>query len=218
MRLIHFAFAVTVVLLGITGYLAWEGQQEAKGARAEVDFMRKQQASMGVDEKGRQLAIEAATLPMSEAEKGEAPPLPVVSAESDVVVQAPAMAGTNVLGVSTEPDDAPPSLPGGRKTPGSVSEIPLLTSQQKKVLESDIVARIKEVKLEQGFVVVDAGINKNLKPGETYDVRRESSLVGRVKVSDIIEASEAVADVLPGATPPGVKIESGDELVVPLNK
>ena len=217
MRLIHFAFAITVILLGITGYLAWEGQQEAKGARAEVEFIRKQRADMGVDDTGRQLALEKATLPLEEPPPASAPAEAPKAADPGPPIAATEMAGTNVLGVSAETEEDRPVIPGGRKTPATV-DIPLLTSQQKKVMESDVVARIKVVKLDQGFVVIDAGIEKGIKAGDTYDVRRDSALVGRVKLSEIIEATESVADVLPGSTPPGVKIEEGDELVVPLKK
>ena len=213
MRLIHFAFAITVILLGITGFLAWEGRQEAQGARAELEFIRKQRADMGVDEAGRQLAVERATMPLSKEEM--TPTSPSLS-EPGPAVATTEMAGTNVLGVSTDTASEPPPIPGGRKTPETVSEIPLLTSKQKLVLDSDVVARIKVAKLEQGFVVIDAGLDKELKAGQTFDVRRSSALVGRVELTEIIEAKESVADVLAGATPPGVKIEEGDELVVPL--
>lgn len=40
MRLYHFAFGLTVGLLFVTAYLAWQGQQEAQGARKELEFMR----------------------------------------------------------------------------------------------------------------------------------------------------------------------------------
>ena len=91
--------------------------------------------------------------------------------------------------------------------------MPLLTAQQKKVVASDVVARVTEVKLKEGFVVIDAGSGSGISPGQSYDVRRASGLVGRVKISQTVLEGEAIADVLPGATPPGVKIESGDELV-----
>ena len=45
MRLTHFAFALTFVLLCITGYLAWEGQQAKRGAMEEVEFLKKKQAA-----------------------------------------------------------------------------------------------------------------------------------------------------------------------------
>ena len=41
MKLTHFALALMTVLLGITAYLAWEGQQAAKGQREEIEYQRK---------------------------------------------------------------------------------------------------------------------------------------------------------------------------------
>ena len=48
MRLSHFALALTIILLAITGYLAWEAQEEARGARRELELVRKQQAARDV--------------------------------------------------------------------------------------------------------------------------------------------------------------------------
>ena len=45
MRLSHYALALTIILLAITGYLAWEAQEEAKGARKELELVRRQQAA-----------------------------------------------------------------------------------------------------------------------------------------------------------------------------
>ncbi|HCN75977.1 MAG TPA: hypothetical protein DIT13_02135, partial [Verrucomicrobiales bacterium] len=45
MRLIHFAQALTLILLAITGYLAWEGQQAARGAKRELEHLKKVQAA-----------------------------------------------------------------------------------------------------------------------------------------------------------------------------
>ncbi|MBL9132371.1 MAG: hypothetical protein JNG86_14295, partial [Verrucomicrobiaceae bacterium] len=41
MKLTHFALALMTVLVGITGYLAWEGQQEAKGQKEMLEYQRK---------------------------------------------------------------------------------------------------------------------------------------------------------------------------------
>jgi hypothetical protein len=208
MRLIHFAFAITLVLLGITGYLAWEGQQEARGAKKELEFIRDQQASMGVGVPSapvRSTATEPVAPPVPPVEEAPPEPEPVVAAEE--------MAGNSLVGVSPTKKDGSVAVPGGRKTPASISEMPLLTAQQRQVAKSAVVARVTDVKLKEGFVVVDAGSDKGLAPGQMFDVRRANGLVGRVKISGTVAEAEAIADVIPGATPPGVKIESGDELV-----
>lgn len=213
MRLIHFAFSITVILLGITGYLAWEGQQEARGARKELEFIRNQREAMGVDEQGRPLS--AAPPPLEVPPSAPVPALSPAPPVERTATAAPTAepAGSSVLGVTAEGDAGKPAVPGGRKTPASLQEMPLLTSQQKKVAASDVVARVTDVKLKEGFVVIDAGSANGISAGQSYDVRRGAGLVGRVRISDTIVEGEAVADVLPEATPPGVKIEIGDELV-----
>ena len=133
MRLSHYALALTIILLAITGYLAWEAQEEAKGARKELELVRKQQAA-------HEMAVPAK-------------PVTVVEAHID-----------------------------------------------------------------QGFAVISAGKDKQLTSGMKFDVRRGNGLVGRVIVGDTIEAAEAVVDIDTTATLPGVRIEAGDELILPIRK
>jgi hypothetical protein len=43
MKLIHLAFAITFVLIGLTAFVAWQAHIEARGARREVEMFRQQQ-------------------------------------------------------------------------------------------------------------------------------------------------------------------------------
>ena len=51
-----------------------------------------------------------------------------------------------------------------------------------------------------------------------FDVRRGDGLVGRVIVGESIEATESVVDIDVTAALPGVSIEAGDELILPIRK
>ncbi|MBE7496697.1 MAG: hypothetical protein HS117_17280 [Verrucomicrobiaceae bacterium] len=184
MKLTHFALALMTILVGITGYLAWEGQQEAKGQKEMLEYQRKKIE-----------ALEASKpVPASFAPINTTPVAPQSAA-------IPAMAGGTLL----------PGTPGG-STPAP------LTPLQKQVLGMPALAKVTVAEPKLGFVEIDAGRNKNLVKGQKYDVRRGNGLVGRVVISETIEQQAALADIDPGVTIPGVTIEAGDELIVPVSK
>lgn len=178
MKMTHFALAMMAILVCITGYLAWEGQQAAKGQREELEYQRKKIEAMeaAYPKKTRASAFEpVATTP--------------VTMPADPIV-----------------------LPG---TPTATDSAPL-TSLQKQVLGMPVVARVTSVELTQGFVVINAGKNKKLVQGQAFDVRRSDGVIGRVVISDAIEEAEAVADISVKHSLPGMTIEAGDELILPV--
>lgn len=190
MRLSHFALALTLILLAVTGYLAWEAQEEARGARRELELVRKQQAAKD------------AAKPIAPTTVAEIAPLPEPP-PADPVATTPPLMGSGLM----------PGTPAGP----TAAQAPL-TALQKQVLGMPAQAKIIEVQKEQGFAVINIGKNNQLEKGMRYDVRRQDGLVGRVIVSDSIEAAESVVDIDPTATLPGVSIEVGDELIIPVRK
>lgn len=186
MRLSHFALALTIILLAVTGYLAWEAQQEAQGARRELELVRKQQAAQ---EASRPVAPEVVA----------AVPPPPTSANT-----APPLAGSGLMPGTPEASSVPAPAP--------------LTALQKQLLGMPAVAKVIDVQPAQGFAVIDAGKNKQLEPGLKFDIRRADGLVGRVIIGETIDAAEAVVDIDPTGAIPGVSIEAGDELVLPIRK
>lgn len=188
MRLSHFALALTLILLCITGYLAWEAKDEARGAQRELELVRRQQAARD------------AAKPIAPTTVLEIPPAPEVPAP--VVPVTPPLAGSGLM-----PGTPPPSNAAAP-----------LTSLQKQLLGMPAVAKILDVQKDQGFAVIDAGKNKQLQPGMKFDVRRKDSLVGRVIIGDSVDAAESVVDIDLSASLPGVSIEAGDELVLPVRK
>ncbi|HEY1053086.1 MAG TPA: hypothetical protein VGE39_25120, partial [Prosthecobacter sp.] len=188
MRLSHFALALTLVLLAVTGYLAWEAQEEARGARKELEMVRKQQAAKDAARPIAPTTV-AEIAPLEEPSPAPAP-------------ATPPLAGSGLM-------------PGTPATPMTAGRAPL-TALQKQVLGMPAQAKIIDVQKDQGFAVINAGKNNQLEKGMRYDVRRNDGLVGRVIISDAIEATEAVVDIDPTAVLPGVSIEVGDELIVPV--
>lgn len=191
MRLSHFALALTVILLAITGYLAWEAQEEARGARRELELVRRQQAARDV------------AMPQSPSVVAELPPPPEVPDPSAQAV--PPLAGSTLMpGTPVVSSPAPAPAP--------------LTALQKQLLGMPAMAKVIEVHKDQGFAVISAGKDKQLASGMKFDVRRGDGLVGRVIVGESIEATESVVDIDATAALPGVSIEAGDELILPIRK
>lgn len=188
MRLSHFALALTIILLAITGYLAWEAQEEARGAREELELVRRQQAARDMATPQKPQTV-AAIPPPPEA------PAPI----------APPLAGSALM-------------PGTPDTPPPAAAPAPLTALQKQLLGMPAVAKVIEIHPEQGFGVISAGRNKQLTKGMKFDVRRGEGLVGRVIVGETIEEAESVVDIDISAALPGVRIEAGDELILPVRK
>lgn len=192
MRLSHFALALTVILLVITGYLAWEAQEEARGARRELDLVRKQQAARETSR------------PIAPTTVAAIPPAPTAQPASHSL---PPMAGSALIpGVSMTP--APSPAPAAAP----------LTALQKQLLGMPAVAKVIEVHKDLGFAAIDAGKNKDLEKGMKFDVRRGDGLVGRVIVGESVDPASAVVDIDTSFALPGVSIETGDELILPVRK
>ncbi|MCB1212315.1 MAG: hypothetical protein KDK97_23535, partial [Verrucomicrobiales bacterium] len=212
MRLFHFAFGLTVGLLFVTAYLAWQGQQEAQGARKELEFMREQQRLQ--TSAGAVAMPSVASLSITPPAPGMvAPAAPTLMPNAQGVYQpvggqvsaapAPLAAGTVA---SVQPQAV---VPRPDEPPGP----PPLTPLQNKILNMPAIAKVKNFVKDQSFVVLDAGSNKNIASGALFEIRRGNSIVGRVKISDAVEAEECIADVDPKSIPAGVEIVPGDDVI-----
>lgn len=208
MRLTHFALALTILLLCITGYLAWEGQEAARGAHEELAFVKKQQTAQANAAPSTNQQVQLPTIPAASI----SPPAP-----GSIAPQAPA-AELPTAGAST--------LPGGGMTiPKTIVEAEAkgintntLTPIQKQVQDAKPVGKIKAVVKEQGFVVLDVGSNQGLKKGQPFDIRRGNAVLAKVIVTDTIEPNEAVADLDLASIPAGVTLEPGDEIIPPVGR
>ncbi|MFM7605434.1 MAG: hypothetical protein ACKO8Z_09575 [Prosthecobacter sp.] len=175
--------------VGITGYLAWEGQQAARGQKEEIEFMRKQ---LEAREAAKPVKPASSFAPVSTE--------PVISPITATSTPAPIA-------------EAAPTPLIQDKVPAAA-----LTALQKQVLGMPTLAVVTQVERNQGFVVVNAGKNKKWIKGQKFDVRRRDGVVGRVTISEVIEETESVADIDSSVSLPGARIEAGDELILPVTK
>ena len=207
MKFIWFAFTLCFGLLGVTAFVAWQAHREAREARKEVLMFRQQQND--------QIAAGAQPLP-GPLELPTAPaPAPATAPTPLPAATAPSLASSGApTAVITPPPTTTPPPVAGTDAPEPEKEAAMaLTAQQSHVLTLPAIARVKEVHLNEGFVVIDAGTARQMEAGMKFDVRRGASLVGRVALTDAMEANEAIADILPLSSPVGIALKEGDELV-----
>ena len=87
-----------------------------------------------------------------------------------------------------------------------------LTPAQRLVKSAPSIGKVKEFVPDQGFVVLSAGTKQGVSAGLKFDIRRDASIVGRVKITSA-DDNEAVADVDFKSVPAGVSIREGDEII-----
>ena len=213
MRLTHFAFALTFLLLCITGYLAWEGQDAKRGAMNEVELLKRKQEAREVASPNVSSMMPLPSAPAASI----TPPAPgAIAAPSPPSITAP----------SPPSIAATSSLPGGGLTvPTSIRTAEAkgintntLTPLQKQVQDAKPIAKVKTVVKEQGFVIIDAGSKQGIQKGLAFDIRRGDAVLAKVRVTETVEENESVADLDLASIPAGVSIEPGDEIIQPVGR
>lgn len=206
MKLSHIAQVLTLALLIITSYLAWQARDESIKAGTKVDLQTRQFREIVAQAAAQQASpnlVPGLVTPLS-APSGAStslPPLP--SAPPAASITSPA----STLGpaMTTAPAGSAPSAP-------AVPTDAPLTPLQRRVKDAPSIGAVKEYVAEQGFVTLAAGKKNGIKEGMKFDLRRDASVVGRVTIS-IAEDSEAVADLDPKSVPAGVTVKTGDEII-----
>ena len=94
----------------------------------------------------------------------------------------------------------------------AVAEGKALNPVQSVIASTAAIARIK-VSDNDGYVVLDAGMNVRLMKGDRFAVRRGTAIIARVTIGDTVEATESVADVDPNTLVTGMVLEPGDEII-----
>ena len=215
MRLTHIALGLTLILLGVTGYLAWEGQQEARGARQQLEFIKSQQ----------QAQVDAGAGPATPLMR---PPQPgqVAATPTPAPTQPPAVVNTPPSGLVRQPpalaNTLSPAPPGSASLPPAspvlaVPAPPPLTALQKQIIAMPTIAKVKQFEKDAGFVIIGAGKNQRVSTGTMFDLRRENAVVGRITIGDTIEDEESVGDLDPKSVPAGVVVQVGDEVIQVVN-
>ena len=226
MRLTYFAFALTFVLIAITGYLAFDAQQEARGARKEVDMLKRQtqaQIAAGAVTAGQMPQIRSVPPP----EPGQFAAVPAVSAPLTIPsagtgagippIGRPSVAQGSPSSVMITPSTVtpPPSTVQPSPVPAAPAA-PQITPLQRQILGMPVLGQVTSFHKDGGFVVIGAGKRQQLAAGMKFDIRRGGAIVGRVTLSTV-EDDESVGDLDPRSVPAGVTVETGDDIIQVVN-
>lgn len=90
-----------------------------------------------------------------------------------------------------------------------------LTNLQSLIMAQPAIARVENANAaaNEGFVILDRGLNANLAKGDAFAVRRGTALIGRVTVGDTIEETRCVAEVVAKKLVQGMVLQKGDEII-----
>ncbi len=90
-----------------------------------------------------------------------------------------------------------------------------MTTLQSQILAQPAIARVENANAaaNEGFVILDRGLNANLEKGDAFAVRRGTALIGRVTIGETIEETRCVAEVIPRHLVKGMVLAEGDEII-----
>ncbi len=199
MKLTHLALIMTLALVGVTGWLAWDQHSDARGARNQLELLQRQRNGTATDgndlhaKETQMLMAQMAAKQNAATKKEPALPLPAKINSNNQVATTMVTSGH----VSADSLAASP---------------PPLTPRQKLLMSLPAIGKVAESQQQYGFVVITAGANKKLERGSVFALRRGKSVVGRIKVTEI-ENTSAIANLQPGTVPVGVDVQMGDDVV-----
>ena len=92
---------------------------------------------------------------------------------------------------------------------------PRLTNIQTQIMAQPAIARVENANAaaNEGFVILDRGLNANLAKGDAFAVRRGTAVIGRVVIGETMEETRCVAEVLARHLVQGMVIQKGDEII-----
>ena len=243
MKITHFAIAGIFILIIAAGYLLMDSATDKKFAAQQDKLNQMMEVISKLKTPAPAPAPEPPAVAQAPepAMVAVPPPTPstVAAAPKQKLGPAPMLPGTPAQPQPQVPAVAPaPGTPGaGNVTLPNPAAALSIAAQEKQLLDEQIaqlkdqtapptytplqlkiknlpaIAKIKSYNSDLAFVEMDAGKNRNIEKGMTFDIRRDSMLVGKVKVSDTIEDASCIADVDIKTVPTGVQIQAGDELV-----
>ena len=206
MKLTHLAFVMTVGLLGLTSWLAWQQHNDATGLRNQLELARIQQQGRSAPQ----------TAPAAEAPQeitvNDPPPPELASKESQVLAAQMAKGANQTLLKQPTPAPLPKQVPMPHVNMSTANLPPPMTPRQRQLMAMPVIARVKVYDKANGFIVIDAGKNKKLEEGMAFALRRDNAIIGRIKIGTSEEV-EAIGDIVPRSVPPGVTLEVGDEVI-----
>lgn len=197
------AIILTCALIGVMGWLVLDSRSDAKGARNQLDLIRRQQgggASAATPADEKELAALEKQLMTEQMNRK--------TGAGSTALPAPGVPALTV----------PPPTPAG-SSPAVTAALqaaaaapPPMTPRQRQIMAAPAIAEVKHYAKDYGFVEITSGAARKIEKGMGFAIRRGNAIIGRVKVTEVEDAS-AVADLDPRSLPAGVIIEVGDEVI-----
>ena len=198
MKLTHLALMMTIALLGVTGWIAWDEHNKSNGTRNELEMYQRREASGG--QMQNTVAAQNAMLQKEQQ---------ILALQSLNGKGGGSAGDADALPLSAAPPLTPIKqhiLPPPANTPPPVSPM------QHRIMALPSLAKVVEYQAEYGFVIINAGSTKNVSGGKFFLLRRGSAVVARIKIGDV-DNNTSVGGIEKGSVPPGVTIEVGDEVI-----
>jgi len=195
------AIILTATLFGAMAWVMMDARSKATSATNQLELFRKQQKN-------------------TPGGPGAPAPLPPAMTPEELEL---AVRESKLLSQQVTAGTAPPPLPPGATSqgfgrpaagvdPATTAAPPPLTPRQRLVLSAPAIGKVTEFQKEYGFLVFNGGASRKIEAGMVFGVRRGNSIIGRVKVTSVEDAS-AVADLETQSVPPGVTINVGDDII-----
>ena len=204
MKLTHLALIMTLALVGVTGWLAWDQHSDARGARNQLELLQRQRNGTAADGK----TTDAIDVQARETQLLMAQMAAKQNASSKIEPEPPLPSKTNTGNQAA----AKLAASGHISAAALGASPPALTPRQRLLISLPAIGKVSESQQQYGFVVITAGSDKRLESGSVFALRRGNAVVGRIKVTEI-ENTSAIANLQPGSVPVGVDIQMGDDVV-----
>ena len=209
---------LTGALLGVMGWLVLDSRSDARGARNQLDLLRRQQDASNSTVKADEKEIAALEKQLiSEQESKHSTPAPA-SSPGEIPVPGVAPSSSTAPGISMPAPVLPPATVKG-STPAVTAALeaaamapPPMTPRQRQIAAAPSLAEVKHYEKEYGFVAITAGTARKIEAGMGFAIRRGNAIIARIKVTEV-ENDSAVASVDSSTLPAGVLIEVGDEVI-----
>lgn len=208
MDLTKIALAITVLLLGLAGYLAIDNKSKLDRLQSETQNRRSTE-----EETAKAAAEAAAAAAMAQEPKVEEleGQLQALAAELDNE-----RAENAALAKDLEAKEQENAVIADAASDKEATEATPMTPLQKKVTAAAMIGKVVDVKPEYGFVVVNAGSGNNLREEQEFALRRGTYIVGRIRVSSVEDVASSIANIVQGSVPTGMEVLPGDEVIDPI--
>lgn len=211
MRLTEIALAITLVLLAVTGYLAYEGHKDRFNAD-DRDAPALQANGGSVEQRLAAIERQMANMRQDQVRQARDQPREIAADPDDLRLPPP----PPLLGATNGSGPMPgPTAPSGLRPDSladSADEPPPLTDLERRVLRAPSIARVTSYDLDHNILEISGGSTMGIKEGMEFSIRRDQYLLGTMRVN-LVDDDAAAGEMYISSMPDGLVVEPGDEVI-----